>query len=168
LFDGVPVVNGAFSQSSLLLNRVLVRTVRELAGDAMSMLDLYCGSGNLSLSLAPRGRLLGLDLCRDAIDAANAVRPGAYRRGDEHAFRDALRLPWELVLLDPPRMGAKAIAQDLAVCPANAIVYVSCDPATLARDLKIIMAGGWRLTRAVAVDLFPCTAHIETVCRLER
>jgi 23S rRNA (uracil1939-C5)-methyltransferase len=168
LFDGVPIVNGAFSQSSLLLNRVLVRTVHEMIGDADRVLDLYCGNGNFSLGLQREGQILGLDHNPAAIGAANELRPGQYRVGDETAFCKALKERWDVVLLDPPRTGAKPIVEDLARCSATAIVYVSCDPATLARDLKVLAAQTWRVVRVVAVDMFPNTAHVETVCRLER
>jgi 23S rRNA (uracil1939-C5)-methyltransferase len=168
VYDGIPIVNGAFSQSSLLLNRVLVRTVHDMTGAAGRVLDLYCGNGNLSLGLRATGEVLGLDHNRHAVEAADAVRRGSYRVADEAAFHFALERAWDMILLDPPRTGAKSIAGRLAEAHADRIVYVSCDPATLARDLKRIAAGGWRLLRAVAVDLFPHTAHVETVCLLAR
>lgn len=169
IFDGVPVVNGTFSQSSLLLNRVLARVVRELVGEPASLLDLYCGAGNLSLQFAPGARVLGLDIESAAVEAAAALGRGEYRVGDETAFREAIAAePWPVILLDPPRTGAKAIAAALATSAAAAIVYVSCDPATLARDVKTLAQAGWTLKRAVAVDMFPHTAHVETACRLER
>jgi 23S rRNA (uracil1939-C5)-methyltransferase len=133
------------------------------------VLDLYCGSGNLSLRLPESVEVLGFDHNQAAIDAANALRPKAYRAGDEASFAKALRKEaWDAVILDPPRTGAKTITDVLCNCTARRIVYVSCDPATLARDVKVLTQAGWRLTRATAVDLFPQTCHIETVCLLER
>jgi 23S rRNA (uracil1939-C5)-methyltransferase len=169
VFDGIPIVNGAFSQSSLLLNRELLRVVREAVGDSERVLDLYCGNGNLSLRLDGSRRIVGLDHNRAAVDAARALDRGDYRVGNEHDFIAAIDAePWEVILLDPPRTGAKAIAPELAHCKARRIVYVSCDPATLARDLKILAGAGWHVTSVTAVDLFPNTFHIETVCTLER
>ncbi|MCX5771071.1 MAG: TRAM domain-containing protein [Candidatus Hydrogenedentes bacterium] len=168
MFDGAPVVNGAFSQASLLLNRMLVGRVRRTLGAPASLLDLYCGSGNFSLTLDTGVDVLGLDQNRDAIKAANRVRPGAYRVADESGFLLELEKPWEAVLLDPPRQGAKDIIEPLAASPAKRIVYVSCDPATLARDLKTLTAGGWRLAETAVVDMFPNTPHVETVCTLQR
>lgn len=168
LFDSVPVVNGTFSQSSLLLNRMLVRTVRDMVGSASRILDLYCGNGNLSLGLASNAHVEGLDHNRAAVAAANKCGPGSYRVAVELAFEQALSQSWDAVIIDPPRTGAKAIAAALARCATPAIVYVSCDPATLARDLKTLTAGGWRVARVAVVDLFPNTWHVETVCRLER
>ncbi|HOE66249.1 MAG TPA: TRAM domain-containing protein [Candidatus Hydrogenedentes bacterium] len=168
LFDGAPIVNGTFSQASLLLNRTLRRVVRAQIGDPANLIELYCGNGNLTLDL-PRGvRVRGYDHNGAAVRAAAALRADAYQAADERSFCDALAAePWDVVLLDPPRTGAKAIAPSLAACHAARMVYVSCDPATLARDLAIICAAKWRLVRTVAVDLFPHTAHVETVCLLE-
>ncbi|MBP8130361.1 MAG: class I SAM-dependent RNA methyltransferase [Candidatus Hydrogenedentes bacterium] len=169
LFDGVPVVNGAFCQSSLLLNRLLVRTVHEFAGSAESLLDLYCGSGNLSLGLAGNMRVAGYDHNRSAVAAAAALGRGEYRAGDETAMARAIgNGSWDVIVLDPPRTGAKALTAALGGAAARAIVYVSCDPATLARDAKALTERGWRVTRAVVLDLFPSTPHVETVCRFER
>lgn len=168
LFDGVPVVPGAFTQSSLLLNRLLVREVIRMVDVAEKVLDLYCGNGNFALRLSNARQILGIDHNRRAIDAAQAVGRGEFRSGDEVVFCEALRKNWDAVILDPPRTGAKAIVPALAKCDTAAIIYVSCDPATLARDLKILVAAGWHVEEAVAVDIFPHTAHVETVCRLSR
>ncbi len=170
LFDGVPVVNGTFTQASLLLNRLLLREVHGAVEGTGPVLDLYCGNGNLSLGLAARGlRVAGLDHNRAAVSAANAVSPGSYRSGGEAEFVCALdEFQPETILLDPPRTGAKAIADALAECEARRIIYVSCDPATLARDIKVMLPGGWHIAKVTALDLFPHTAHVETVCVLER
>ena len=168
-FDGVPVVNGGFSQSSLLLNRILVRTAHGMIEKAPSLLDLYCGNGNLSSGLAGRCEVAGMDQNRIAVQAARAMKKGDYRAGGEDKMRQLIQKgEHDTILLDPPRTGAKEIMAALGKCSARAIVYVSCDPATLARDLKILAASGWRLARSTVVDMFPQTPHIETVCRLER
>lgn len=168
-FDGVPIVNGAFTQSSLLLNRLLVGKVHDAVGDAARVLDLYCGNGNLTLTLpASSEKLVGIDGNAEAVAAAHAVGRGDYRHGSEDRFKPLLREPWDVVVLDPPRVGAKAIAADLARVDARRIVYVSCDPATLARDLKTLTSAGWTLAETTAIDLFPHTPHIETVAVLDR
>jgi len=168
LFDGVPIVNGAFSQASLLLNRLLISLVREMAGRPESLLDLYCGNGNFSLQLEVAGRVLGLDHHGPAVEAAANMGRGEYRAAEEPEFMRALREPWDVVVLDPPRTGAKAIGPALGKAACRALIYVSCDPATLARDLRTLVDAGWAVERAVAVDMFPNTWHIETVCRLTR
>ncbi|MBX7259158.1 MAG: TRAM domain-containing protein [Candidatus Hydrogenedentes bacterium] len=169
VFDGIPVVNGTFSQSSLLLNRLLTRAVRDALKGAHRVLDLYCGNGNFSAMLPGATQVLGLDHNRSVVAAANTVRPDAYRVASEGGFGHALRASaWDVILLDPPRTGAKAIAQDLGKADAGRIVYVSCDPATLARDAKAIVQAGWRVDSVTAIDMFPNTAHIESVCVFER
>jgi 23S rRNA (uracil1939-C5)-methyltransferase len=169
LFDGAPVLNGGFSQSSLPLNRLLVRLVQGWAPDSGTLLDLYCGGGNLSLGLSPRLAVTGIDQDKAAVAAARGLSGADYRRGRETDMVAALGSQhWDCILLDPPRTGAKDIAPALAAADADRIVYVSCDPATLARDLKTVVAGGWHLKETAALDLFPNTAHVETVCVLER
>ncbi len=168
-FDGVPIVNGAFSQSSLLLNRLLVHTAHGAIGKPVSLLDLYCGNGNLSIGLAGKTNVVGMDHTRPAVQAARRASGADYRSGGEDKMLKLIRKDeWDTILLDPPRAGAKVLMPALAPCHARAIVYVSCDPATLARDVKTLTEGGWKLTRTTVVDMFPYTPHIETVCRLER
>lgn len=171
MFDSAPIVNGAFAQSSLLLNRMLRQVVRDLCGDTSSLLDLYCGNGNFSLGTA--ASVLGLDHNEAAILAAQeaALASGAtakYQVANDTAFRSALAGTWDTIILDPPRTGARDVMPGLLAAQARQIIYVSCDPATLARDLRTLVAGPWRITNALAVDMFPHTAHVETVCRLER
>ncbi len=169
LFDGVPIVNGTFAQSSLLLNRVLVRHVHGLVGDASSVLDLYCGTGNFSLALADRLRVVGLDHDGAAVMAADRTGRGEYRIGDEEEFtRHIGASGWDVILLDPPRTGAKRIMPTLAACDSGAIVYVSCDPATLARDAAVLVRGGWSVDSVTAMDMFPHTAHVECIVRFHR
>lgn len=168
MFDGVPIVNDTFSQASLLLNRMLVRIVKDFSGTPESLLDLYCGSGNFALQLDVAGELLAIDQNAAAIRAAQKVGRGEFQAGGEREFAAALKRRWDTVLLDPPRAGAKEIAGALADADADAIIYVSCDPPTLARDLKTLGEKGWKPERLVAVDMFPHTFHVETVCRLTR
>jgi 23S rRNA (uracil1939-C5)-methyltransferase len=168
-FDGVPIVNGTFSQSSLLLNRLLRNTVHEFIGDAASVLDLYCGNGNLSLGLADSATVLGIDHSKTAVKAARKKGRGDYQAGNEHRMvKHVAEGAWEAIVLDPPRAGAKTLTPALATSRAGALVYVSCDPATLARDLKDLYTGGWRIRQIRALDLFPNTPHVETVCLLRR
>jgi 23S rRNA (uracil1939-C5)-methyltransferase len=169
ILDGVPIVNGGFSQSSLLLNRLLVETVHQYLGKPTTLLDLYCGNGNLSLGLPEKTEITGIDHNRIAVKAADRVGRGTYFAGDEGKMIKRIKEDqWDAILLDPPRAGAKNLVPHLATCHARTLVYVSCDPATLARDLKGLCAGGWRIAQTVALDLFPNTAHVETVCQLKR
>ncbi len=169
VFDKTPIVNGTFSQSSLLLNRKLVKTVRSVLQKSTSVLDLYCGNGNLTINLPQRVDVVGVDHTRTATKAAKRLSKRDYRTGNEEKMTALLqRDDWGTIVLDPPRTGAKAIMPALAQSRAEAIVYVSCDPATLARDVKVLAESGWQVTYLAAVDMFPHTPHVETVCRLER
>ncbi len=169
LFEGVPVVNGAFSQSSLLLNRFLTRVVDEMVAEPASLLDLYCGTGNFSIKYAQHIPVLGVDQNARAIARAASLGVGEYRLLCDEKFDLVLQeREWDVVLLDPPRQGAKKVISLLGESRAKRIVYVSCNPATLARDAHELMRKGWRIQRACVVDMFPHTAHIETVVRFER
>lgn len=168
VFDGAPIVNGCFSQSSLLLNRLLRATVAEMVTAEGAIFDAYCGNGNLSLAYLPTREVAGVDASEGAVAAAAALG-GDYRVGDEWAMVVAIKgQRWGTVLMDPPRAGAKALVPALVAAQAEELVYVSCDPVALARDLKGLCAGGWTVARAVGLDLFPNTAHMETVVRLVR
>ena len=169
LFDGVPIVNGSFAQSSLRLNRVLVGHVHGLIGNATSLLDLYCGTGNFSQSLSDRMHVVGLDHDGAAIVAAGQTQRGEYRIGDEEEFTAHIGAQaWDVILLDPPRAGAKRIMSALAGSDAGTIIYVSCGPGTLARDAATLVRGGWALEGVTVVDMFPNTSHIECVAHLVR
>ncbi len=164
VFDGVPIVNGTFSQASLLLNRMLRRETDKAIGTPTSLLDLYCGNGNLSLHHAGACRVVGVDQDAPAIDAANEIAPGAYLRGNEKQMAALISdNTWDVIVVDPPRVGAKALTPSLATAKARRIVYVSCNPSTFARDAAQLTAGGWALTSVAALDMFPHTPHVETV-----
>ena len=164
MFDGAPIVNGGFAQASLLLNRLLRSIVHQEIGTPKTLLDLYAGSGNFSISLPKSVNVMGIDEERTAIAAADAVRKDCYRVGKAPAFQRAFkRGKWDGIILDPPRAGAKAIIKDLARAKAERIVYVSCNPATLARDAASLCANGWQVEGVTALDLYPNTAHVECV-----
>jgi 23S rRNA (uracil1939-C5)-methyltransferase len=133
-----------------------------------TVVDAYAGAGEVAAALAARGvRVTAIE--RDAeASAACAARLGAGSRSVTGRVEDALgaALPADVVVLNPPRAGVDArvtacLAADASV---RAIVYVSCDPATLARDVARLPA--WRIARLTAFDMFPQTAHVETVCEL--
>ena len=171
--DGTTIVQrpGTFSQVNTQANRLLVDTVRTLATPAARILDLFCGAGNLSLPLAGAGAdVLGVDASAMAIaDARASAADGGVERVRFEAL-PALRFLCQqglagadLVLLDPPRAGAAAEVVQLARLRPPRILYVSCDPATLARDAKILVAAGYVVDRVQPLDLFPQTPHVETV-----
>lgn len=146
---------------------------------AETVLDLYCGTGTITLCLARHAReTIGVEV----VDAAIAdAKRNAERNGIENArffCADAGQAAQKLcaegvrpdvIVVDPPRKGLSADVIDaIEKMAPDRVVYVSCDPATLARDVKLLCAKGYTLTHAEAVDLFPRCAHIETVCLLVR
>ena len=168
-FDGRPIVAGGFSQSSLLLNRLLTSTVENMLEGARAVLDLYCGNGNLTLGLPDGVNVLGLDQDRAVVAAADAQDRGTYSACRENGFVSFIRQgEWDAIVLDPPRAGAKAIIGALAVSRAERLVYVSCNPATLARDLRELAGSEWSVSRGAVIDLFPQTPHVETAVLVER
>ena len=144
-----------------------------------SVLDLYCGAGTITLCLARHaGKAYGVEIIDAAIRDAreNAARNGLENTeffcadAGEAALEFARRsVKLDVIVVDPPRKGVSrdVIAAMLEMAPKR-IVYVSCDPATLARDVKLLREGGYALTHAEAFDLFPRCAHIETVCLLSK
>ncbi len=171
----------AFFQTNTEMAEVLYGVVAEYA--ALSgferVYDLCCGIGTIALTLAPRaGELWGLDIVEaaisDAIDAAarNGVETARFFAGDVRLALPELvqRAPHpDLIVLDPPRAGLsqKVIRRVIDANPKR-IVYVSCNPTTLAPNAAQLAEAGWRLTRVRPVDMFPQTHHIECVALLER
>ena len=142
-------------------------------------LELYCGAGTITLALAEvAGRVIGAEIVPEAIEnaKANAVHNGIsnveFFCGDagEMAQKCAAEgLRPDVVVVDPPRKGlAPEVIDAVAAMDPARVVYISCDPATLGRDVKRFAASGYRLHRAAAVDMFPRTHHVETVVLLSK
>ena len=143
------------------------------------MLDLYCGAGTITLCMARHCKqAIGAEIVPEAIDdawqnaKANGVDNVEFFCGDakETAAELARRgLRPDVICVDPPRKGlAPEVVDAAATMEPKRIVYVSCDPATLGRDVKRFAQHGYTAVRAAAVDLFPRTAHIETVVLMTR
>jgi 23S rRNA (uracil1939-C5)-methyltransferase len=173
-----------FTQVNHQINAVLVSRALGLlqAEPHERVADLFCGLGNFSLPLATRVReVVGLEGSRSLVERA---RQGAHAHAlDGRARFDVSNLfeldlarwtalgHFDRVLVDPPREGAQALAQVLSsptVPRPRRMVYVSCNPATLARDAAILVhEGGWRLQQAGVINMFPHTAHVESVAVFE-
>jgi len=164
-----------FYQVNLEANALLLDAVGEaleaLAPEAA--LDLYAGAGNLSLPLAARGTPVTMieregAAMKDALATAAAhglsvkthAQPAERYRAGEH--------PFDVALLDPPRSGAPGVIPELLKTRPRGLVYVSCNPSTLGRDIRPAVGAGYRITRLVGFDFFPHTPHVETLCVLER
>ena len=168
-----------FVQVNAAVNAELVATALRLAapGPQDRVLDLYCGLGNFSLPFAQRAReLLGVE--GDAGLVARAVRNAASNGIGNARFVAAdltasysgfFREPWDIVVLDPPRTGAEAPIAEMDKASPRRIVYVSCHPATLARDARVLVEQrGYRLAVAGVFDMFPHTHHVEALAVFER
>ena len=151
----------------------LVRFGLELRGGER-LLDLYCGAGAFALPLATTvAEVVGIEEYAGAIEdgrttaETNGIANVRFEIGRVEQALGQLDGTFEAAVLDPPRRGCHphALEQLLRLAPAR-IVYISCQPATLARDLKLLVAGGYRVVSVQPVDLFPQTAHIESVCVL--
>ncbi|MEX0916322.1 MAG: methyltransferase domain-containing protein, partial [Wenzhouxiangellaceae bacterium] len=165
-----------FVQINAEVNRKLTQVAVELmgAGPDDRVLDLFCGLGNFSLPLASRaGEVLGIELDESLVAsgsanaAANGVANAHFMAADLMQSVDELewmRRPFDGVLIDPPRCGAAEILPLVAASGARSVVYVSCDPATLARDAGMLVNEyGYRLEMAGIADMFPHTAHVESL-----
>lgn len=167
------------------VNRTQAEVLYGLAADAAALtgddvlLDLYCGTGTIGLSMAHKAaKLIGVEVVPSAVENA---RRNAERNGVEgtrflcaDAGEAALQLRREgihpdVVVLDPPRKGCTPqVIRTVADMTPSRVVYVSCDPATLARDLKLFGELGYQTEKVTPVDMFPRTAHVESVARLVR
>ena len=171
-----------FTQVNPAVNRVLVRRAVNLLDPRPGerALDLFCGLGNFTLALARRGaRVLGLEGSPALVKRAreNALANGLAQRA-EFGVVDLFRVtpstweswgPIDKLLLDPPRDGAVAAVASLGAEGPRRIVYVSCNPSTLARDAgTLVHDKGYRLAAAGVVNMFPHTAHVESVALFDR
>jgi 23S rRNA (uracil1939-C5)-methyltransferase len=167
----------AFFQGNRFLLERLVRDVVSLVSANGPILDLYAGVGLFGLSLAAAGRSDITLVEGDPISAQDleqnarpfVARARVERSSVEHFLRRSTALSAAIVIVDPPRTGMsrEAVQRLLQVKPAR-LLYVSCDVATLARDVRLLVDHGYRLEQITAFDLFPNTAHVESVCVLGR
>jgi 23S rRNA (uracil1939-C5)-methyltransferase len=167
-------VNGEINE------RMVSRAVELLApGSDHDVLDLYCGLGNFSLPLATRAReVVGIEgdaglVARAARNAArNSISNARFHVADLYA--ESSDAPWagrpyDRVLLDPPRAGAREILPVVERCGAARVVYISCHPGSLSRDAGILVRDhGFRLAAAGVMDMFPHTTHVESVAVFDR
>jgi 23S rRNA (uracil1939-C5)-methyltransferase len=175
---------GGFYQVNPEVAQALVQQVAawytEVSAITPDVLDLYCGVGGFGLACAQSGarRVLGIESGRDAIDCAranaralNAAVEFRCQRGLQAASEafGGFDLATATVIVDPPRDGLEPpVCEALAAGRPPRIIYISCDPATLTRDLKILLPTGYRIVAARLFDLFPRTAHFETAVLLAR
>ena len=167
-----------FSQVNPAQNEQLIQLVLQFAGNLQrkNVVDLYCGMGNFSLPLALAGaKLFGIEGNSESLRWAkrNTEAAGVTARfqvADVHAALQQMlkeQRRADIILLDPPRAGIGKTAALLPELRPEKIIYISCDPVTLARDLAMLCGKGFQLTALQPLDMFPQTSHIETVAVLE-
>lgn len=169
---------GGFLQPSVAGERVIAAQVQAWIGGAKNVLDLFAGCGSFTFPLAIGGAAVhgveGDEAATRALQAAVDRSGGALRVTSE--TRDLARRPllaaemkkYDAALFDPPRLGAAEQAEQLAKSAIKAIVAISCNPATLARDARILAAGGYDLVEARAIDQFPHSHHLEAMALFRR
>jgi len=177
-FGAVPVEPpaGGFLQATAAGEAALTRAVVAALAGAERVADLYAGCGTFGLALGPRAELHAVEGDAPALAAlaAAARRAGLGYVTTERRDLDARPLlPAELrrfdaVLFDPPRAGAKAQVEQLALSTVPTLVGVSCNPATFARDARILVDAGYRLEGVLPVDQFVWSPHVELVGRFRR
>ena len=167
----------SFVQANPGVNRALVRRVVEWGTEARceSFADLYCGAGNFSLPLAAAGlHGVGVELSAEAIDLADeaataqGIAGARFERGRVDDRLVARVADADLVLLDPPRTGARDAMPAVAALAPRHVIYVGCDPVTQARDVGTLMAEGYEVRSWELFDLFPQTHHVEGIALLHR
>lgn len=169
----------SFFQTNTLGAEVLYNTVRDFIGDISGgkmVFDLYSGTGTIAQILAPVAKkVIGIEIVEEAVEAAklnaklNGIGNCEFIAGDVlKALGDIGEKP-DFIVLDPPRDGIHPKAlQKIIDYKADRLVYISCKPTSLARDLEMLLAGGYRIERAAAVEQFSGSGHVETIVGLQR
>ncbi|MEO8651377.1 MAG: class I SAM-dependent RNA methyltransferase [Hyphomicrobiaceae bacterium] len=168
---------GAFLQAVPQAEQAMIDLVTAALGKSKYVGDLFCGLGTLTLPIACKARVMAFDADRAAIDALNeAQRKNQGLKPITAQVRDLFHDPLaplemkdlDAVVLDPPRAGAKAQCERLAKSKVRRVVMVSCNPATLARDLRILIEGRYSLDAITPIDQFLYSPHLEAVAVLSR
>jgi len=167
----------SFLQAAPAAEAEMVRLVAQAIGESKRVVDLFCGMGTFTFPLAQRAPVLAVDGDKSAITAlASAVNRTPGLKPIETKLRDLFREPlsvkelqgFDAAVFDPPRAGAATQAAALAPSGVKTIVAVSCNPATLARDARILIDGGFKLERVTPIDQFLYSPHIEAVAIFRR
>lgn len=168
----------SFFQTNSLGAEVLYETAREYIGDTKDkvVFDLYSGTGTIAQIAAPVAKkVVGVEIIKEAVEAAkenaalNKLDNCSFWAGDVLKVVDELKEVPDLIILDPPRDGVHPKALEKIIgFGAERIVYISCKPTSLERDLELLEGRGYIPERVSCVDLFPGTVHVETICCLHR
>ena len=171
----------SFYQVNSVQTEVLYGKAREFAGltGKETVIDAYCGTGTIGLTMAASAKeIIGVEVNRDAVADAidnarrNGVENAAFHAADAGQFMEAMAAKGQtadVVITDPPRAGCSGkFLRSLMKLAPNRVVYVSCNPETLARDLYTLTKGGYKVKKMQPVDMFPFTSHVECVVSLTK
>lgn len=168
----------SFFQTNSLGAEVLYETARRYVGETKNQVvfDLYSGTGTIAQMIAPVAKkVVGVEIVEEAVEAAreNAAKNGLsnceFIAGDVRSVLSSLTDKPDLIILDPPRDGIHPKALDMIIdFGVERMVYISCKPTSLARDLAVLQQGGYKVEKVCCVDMFPATANVETVCLLSK
>ena len=168
----------SFFQTNSMGAEVLYGQAREFIGEGNRkvVFDLYSGTGTIAQLMAPAAeKVIGVEIIEEAVEAAkeNATGNGLtncdFIAGDVLKVLDTIEEKPEYIILDPPRDGIHPKAlQKIIAYGVDRMVYISCKPTSLARDLEVLTAGGYKVEKVACVDMFPQTGQVETVCLLKK
>ena len=179
----------SFFQTNSLGAEVLYQTAREFIGDALPsgtdadiaehgkiVFDLYSGTGTIAQMLSPVAKkVIGVEIIEEAVEAAkenaqlNGLHNCEFIAGDVLKVIDSIEEKPDYIVLDPPRDGINPKALEKIIrYNVPQMVYISCKPTSLARDLEVLQARGYEVKKVCCVDMFPSTFHVETVCLLSK
>ena len=168
----------SFFQTNSLGAEVLYTKAREYIGDTkdMNIFDLYSGTGTIAQLLAPVAKkVTGIEIVEEAVEAAkenallNEISNCEFIAGDVLKVIDDLKEKPDIIVLDPPRDGVHPKALNKIIdFGVDRIVYISCKPTSLVRDLEILQESGYKVEKICGVDMFPQTVHVETVCLMSK
>jgi 23S rRNA (uracil1939-C5)-methyltransferase len=171
------ISSGSFSQVNLEQNQILIQAVLQFSevNKAEKVLDLYAGAGNLTLPLAVGAKeVLGIDENGMAIEDGrfnaerNGIKNSNFIHGKvEDVLKDFTKKP-DLIVLDPPRTGCKAVLDQVVRLKPRKIVYISCEPTTFSRDIHLLSESGYSLQGLGLIDMFPQTYHMEVIGLLKQ
>ncbi len=168
---------GSFLQATNLGEETLARLVLSHVGKSRNVLDLFCGLGPFALRIAEKAKVHAIDSDKKAIAAlAETLRNSKGLKPVQTETRDLFKMPltyieladYDCVVFDPPRAGAEAQARQLAKSKVRNVIAVACDAQSFARDARILVEGGYRLTAVTPVDQFKYSTHVEIVAHFTR
>jgi 23S rRNA (uracil1939-C5)-methyltransferase len=168
---------GSFLQATSLGEETLARLVLSHLGKSRNVLDLFCGVGPFALRIAEKAKVYAIDSDKKTVAAlAETLRNSTGLKPVKTETRDLFKMPltfieladYDCVVFDPPRAGAEAQARQLAKSKVRNVIAVACDAQSFARDARILIEGGYRLTTVTPVDQFKYSTHVEIVAHFTR